>query len=131
MEDHMQETVNKRGLESEFYTDEKCYIAELSNTPDDPDVSLARARVEPGVTTRRHRLKGIAERYYILSGKGRVEIGELPSREVQAGDVILIPPMCTQRISNIGKVDLLFLAICTPRFTRDAYIDVENLTSPL
>ena len=110
----------------EFYTEERCYITELSNTPDDPDVSIARARVEPGVSTRRHQLKGIAERYYILSGKGRVEVGELPPREVQAGDVVLIPPMCSQRISNIGKEDLLFLAICTPRFTLDAYIDVEN-----
>ncbi len=113
----------------EFYTEERCYITELSNTPDDPDVSIARARVESGVTTCRHKLQGIAERYYILSGRGRVEVGELPPREVQAGDVVIIPPMCTQRISNTGKGDLLFLAICTPRFTRDAYIDVENGTS--
>ncbi len=110
----------------EFYTEERCYITELFNTPDDPDCSIARARVEPGVSTRRHQLQGIAERYYILSGTGRVEIGELPPREVQAGDVVLIPPMCTQRISNTGTEDLLFLAICTPRFTQDAYIDVEN-----
>lgn len=104
---------------------EGCFITELSNSADDPDVSIARARVEPGVTTRRHRLKGITERYYIVSGKGRVEIGDLPPRVVNPGDVVLIPPMCPQRITNIGKEDLIFLAICSPRFTQKAYEDMD------
>ena len=122
----MKETIKKQNRKNEFYTAEKCYITELSNTPDDPDVSIVRARVEPGVTTRRHRLKGTAERYFIISGKGIVEIGKLPSREVTAGDVVLIPPMCSQRITNIGKDDLIFLAICSPRYKQDAYEDIED-----
>ena len=105
---------------------EKCYITELSNSADDPDVSIARARVEPGVTTRSHRLKGITERYFIISGTGGVEIGELPPQEVNPGDVVLIPPLCPQRITNIGKNDLIFLAICSPRYMQDAYEDVED-----
>lgn len=71
----MKKTVNKQNLKTEFYMSEKCYITELSNSADDPDVSIARARVEPGVTTRSHRLKGITERYFIISGRGAVEIG--------------------------------------------------------
>ena len=110
----------------EFYTDEKCFITELSNTPDDPDLSIAQARVEPGVSTRWHRLKGTIERYCIISGSGRVEIGELPPQKVNAGDIVLIPAMCRQRITNIGSDDLLFLAICTPRFRNEAYEDIEN-----
>ena len=35
---------------AEFYTEERCYITELSNLPEDPDCSIARARLEPGVT---------------------------------------------------------------------------------
>lgn len=123
----MKETTNKQTLKEEFYTSEKCYITELFNTPDDPDVSIARARVEPGVTTRRHRLKEITERYFIISGTGVVEIGERPAREVSAGDIVLIPPKCPQRIANIGKDDLIFLAICSPRFTQEAYEDIENI----
>jgi len=122
----MKEEIKKQNLKNEFYTTEKCYITELFNTPDDPDVSIARARVEPGVTTRWHRLKGITERYFIISGKGLIDIGELPPQEVTVGDVVLIPPMCSQRITNIGKDDLIFLAICSPRFTQDAYEDIEN-----
>ena len=106
-----------------------CFVTELSNSADDPDVSIARARVEPGVTTRRHRLKGITERYYIVSGKGRVEIDDLPPRIVNPGDVVLIPPMCPQRITNIGKDDLIFLAICSPRYTQDVYEDINDFTA--
>jgi mannose-6-phosphate isomerase-like protein (cupin superfamily) len=123
----MKETVKKKNLKEEFYTPEKCYVTELSNTPDDPDVSIARARVEPGVTTRWHHLKGITERYFIISGKGLVEVGGLPPQEVTAGDIVLIPPMCRQRITNTGKEDLIFLAVCSPRFTPDNYEDIENM----
>ncbi|HON58285.1 MAG TPA: cupin domain-containing protein [Smithella sp.] len=122
----MKQTIKRQNLEAEFYISEKCYITELSNSADDPEVSIARARVEPGVATRRHRLKGISERYYIVSGKGRVEVGDLPPQEVNPGDVVLIPPMCPQRIANIGQDDLIFLAICSPRYTQKAYEDMEK-----
>lgn len=111
---------------AEYYTDERCDILELSNAPDDPDASIARARVAPGVTTRWHRLKGTTERYVILEGEGRVEVGDEPAARVGPGDVVLIAPMCRQRITNVGKTDLVFLAVCTPRFRPECYEDVEN-----
>jgi mannose-6-phosphate isomerase-like protein (cupin superfamily) len=111
---------------NEFWFEEGCFITELSNTPDDPAVSVARARVPVGVTTRWHRVKGTVERYIILEGRGRAEVGDLPSREVAPGDVVLIPSSCRQRIANIGDKDLIFLAICTPRFRREAYQDAER-----
>jgi len=122
----MKETIKHQNLSTEFYTLEKCYITELSNTPDDPDVSIAQAKVKPGVTTRWHRLMGTVERYYILHGKGSVEIGKLSPKEVKPGDIVLIPQMCRQRITNIGSEDLIFLVICTPRFSSDVYKDIED-----
>jgi len=121
----MKATIKHQNLSEEFFTDEKCYITELSNTADDADASIARARLRPGVTTNWHRLNNTAERYYIVSGQGRVEIGELPPQDVNAGDVVLIPPLCRQRITNVGTEDLIFLAICTPRFIISAYEDIE------
>jgi mannose-6-phosphate isomerase-like protein (cupin superfamily) len=109
---------------AEYYSTEGCYITEVSNSASDPEASIARARVAPGVTTRWHRLKGTAERYVILGGRGRVEVGERGAHEVKPGDVVLIPPMCRQRIANLGKADLVFLAICTPRFRRGNYEDL-------
>jgi mannose-6-phosphate isomerase-like protein (cupin superfamily) len=125
----MKEVIKKQNLKNEFYTVEKCYITELSNTPDDPDMSIARARVKSGATTRWHRLNGTFERYFIISGEGFVEVGNLPPREVTAGDIVLIPPMCRQRITNTGKDDFIFLAICTPRFSQDVYEDVDHVVT--
>ncbi|MGJ8650718.1 MAG: cupin domain-containing protein [Opitutaceae bacterium] len=122
----MDPVIIPENLEREFYTEEKCYIAELSNSSADPDVSIARARVAPGVTTRLHRLSKSFERYVILSGTGEVEVGELPQQTVRSGDVVLIPPMCPQRIKNIGKDDLIFLAICSPRFSEEDYEDIDT-----
>jgi mannose-6-phosphate isomerase-like protein (cupin superfamily) len=122
----MKETIKHQNLKNELYSPEKCYITELSNTPDDPEVSIVRAKVKPGVTTRWHRLMGTGERYYIVSGRGRVEVGKLSPEDVKAGDIVLIPPMCRQRITNISSEDLIFLAICTPRFSNNVYKDIED-----
>jgi mannose-6-phosphate isomerase-like protein (cupin superfamily) len=110
----------------EYFFAEGCFIAELANAADDPDVSIARARLEPGKTTRWHYLRGTAERYVVLQGVGSVQIGDLPAQRVAAGDVVTIPPEVRQRISNVGADDLVFLAICSPRFTATAYVDIEE-----
>ena len=122
----MKESIIKQNTVAEFYTSERCHIKELSNSSDDTDVSIAQARVEPGVTTCWHRLKGIVERYFIINGKGLMEVGDLPPQEVESGDVVIIPAMCRQRITNIGEDDLVFLAICSPRFVVEAYEELAG-----
>ena len=113
-------------VHDEYYFKEGCFIAELYNLPNDPAVSVARARVEPGRTTRWHSLDGIRERYLILEGCGLAETGDQPPRQVGPGETVLIPPGCAQRITNTGEVDLIFLAVCTPRFIAAAYKDLET-----
>jgi mannose-6-phosphate isomerase-like protein (cupin superfamily) len=71
-------------------------------------------------------LHGITERYVVLEGQGLVEVGELAPQEIKCGDVVLIPPECRQRITNRGTGDLIFLAICSPRFQQNAYEDIED-----
>lgn len=115
---------------AELATAENCRILEFSNTPEDPTVSIARARVAPGEVTRWHRLQDTAERYVILEGCGRVEVGDLPPQAVGPGDVVRIPPACPQRIANTGGSDLVFLAICTPRFRTEVYEDIDHLPPP-
>ena len=122
----MKASILKQDLTREFYTDEKCFITELSNSSDDNELSIARARVEPGVTTSSHKLINTAERYYIVSGQGSVEVGDLLAEIVEPGDVVIIPPMVKQRITNTGTDDLIFLALCTPRFVTDAYLEVKQ-----
>ncbi len=120
-----QETINHYNPKDEFYTSENCYITELWNSKSD-NVSIARARVRPSETTKWHRLAGITERYVIIQGCGSVEVGNLPVGIVTVGDVVVIPPMSAQRISNSGTEDLIFLAICSPRFEAAAYQEIED-----
>ncbi|MFI3198097.1 MAG: cupin domain-containing protein [Methylococcaceae bacterium] len=121
----MQAHILKASEAEEYYFDEGCFILELSNSPADPDVSIARARVKPGVTTKLHRLTGVVERYVILSGQATVEIGEREPEQLSVGDVVIIPSLCPQRITNSGTEDLVFLAICTPRFTEKVYENID------
>ena len=106
---------------NEFFTEERCHILEIKNDREHRAYSLARARVEPGVTTAWHRLNGVEECYYILSGTGRMEIGEDFQSDVKSGDFIRIPPDHAQRISNIGDTDLVFLCYCSPAFGDECY----------
>jgi mannose-6-phosphate isomerase-like protein (cupin superfamily) len=84
-------------------------------------MSIAIARVEPGVTTAFHYLDGIDERYLMISGKGRMEVGDLRPQDIRSGDVVYIPAGTKQRITNTGSEDLLFYCICTPPFDEKRY----------
>jgi mannose-6-phosphate isomerase-like protein (cupin superfamily) len=119
-------TLSRYNPDAEFFIDEGCYIIELLNSPKDKDCSIARARVEPGTRTKLHCLRKTVERYVILEGEGQVEIGGAEARAVGPLDVIQIPPGESQRITNTGQRDLVFLAICTPRFKPDVYVKLEN-----
>jgi len=112
----------------EYFFDEGCFILEMLNSETDPDVSIARARVEPGKTTRFHRLKGVSERYVIQKGSGLVYVADEPAQEVQEGSVVFIPAGVRQKIYNKGSEDLVFLAVCSPRFTLACYEDCEQET---
>lgn len=114
------------GSDAEYFFEEGCYILEIANSQDDPAVSIARARVPAGMTTHRHRLHGVTERYVILEGTGAVHLGSSAPHVVHPGDFVHIPPLCSQSITNTGSDDLVFLAICTPRFTPEAYEDLER-----
>jgi mannose-6-phosphate isomerase-like protein (cupin superfamily) len=109
--------------DAEYYFEEGCHILELCNDPADPQLSIARARIPAGGHTRRHRLEGITERYLILEGSGTIQIGAL-EESVVPGDVVLIPAGETQAIRNTGTGELIFLALCTPRFRRSSYAEV-------
>ena len=103
----------------EFFTDERCHILELSGRVDDPRLSIARARVEAGVTTQLHVLD-IDERYLVVAGRGVVEAGGR-EESVGPGDVVLIPAGVPQRIRNSGDEDLVFYCLCTPAWTPETY----------
>ena len=119
------ELIHKLDLGKEVFTPERCWIAENYGRPEDVAISIARARVEPGVTTAWHGLAGTIERYIIAEGGGRMEVGDLAPTEVGPGDVVVIPAGVRQRIANVGDKDLVFYCVCTPRFEQKNYRALE------
>ncbi len=110
---------------SEYSTPECCAILESWNRPEDAPVSISRARVAPGVSTRPHRLRGVVERYVIVEGQGAVTLGDDPVQAVGPGDVVVIPAGVPQSIRNAGEIDLVFYCVCTPRFTPECYESLD------
>ena len=108
----------------EVWTVERCYITELLNSDRQPEVSLARTRVEPGVTTQLHQLS-VFEWYVIESGKGLMRVGDETPYSVGPGDTVAIPKHAAQQITNNGQEDLIFLCVCTPKFSLECYTSLE------
>jgi len=109
---------------NEYYFKEGCFIEEWHNTEKDQSMSVARVRVNIGQTTKLHSLDNTMERYVILAGQAEVTVNDLTTT-VTEGDVVVIPAGETQRIENIDSQDLVFLAICTPRFQVQNYRERE------
>lgn len=118
-------TISRFNQSTEFETQERCHIVEIHNVETDPDCSIARARIEPGVTTCLHKLTGIIERYVILSGHGEVMVAGEDPVAVSALDVVVIAEGATQAITNTGTQDLVFICVCTPRYRQERYVHLE------
>jgi mannose-6-phosphate isomerase-like protein (cupin superfamily) len=111
---------------TEFYTEERCFILESWNTAEDEELSIARARVQPGVSTVFHAVDATVERYLVFSGEATVEVGTLPPTRIGPGDVVVIAPGTQQRVTNTGTADFVFYALCTPRFQQRVYRPLES-----
>lgn len=110
---------------SEYFFKEGCYIEEWHNSSNDAAMSVARVRVEPHHKTRLHSLRDTEERYVMLQGIAEVTVGT-QSWRVTEGDIVVIPVGTPQCIQNLDDTDLLFLAICTPRFEVHNYQDLQD-----
>ena len=104
----------------EYFLAEGCHILELCNSSQHPELSIARARLEPQQETELHSLISTAERYIIQQGQGIATIDK-QQFIVNTNDVLVIQPNVSQKIFNTGDEDLIFLVICTPRFQPECY----------
>lgn len=80
--------------------------------------SLAEARLPPGAATRPHYHAATEEIYYVLSGRGRMRIGN-QERLVGPGDAIAIPPGSVHTIATVGNETLKFLCCCAPAYEHE------------
>ena len=95
-------------------------ILDRTNAPVEKQ-SLAEANLPAGQATERHYHKLSEELYFLLEGKGHMELnGE--SREVVPGDAILIPPGAWHQIT--ARSELRLLCCCAPPYQHsDTYLE--------
>ena len=87
--------------------------------------SLAEARLPPGTATDPHFHPQAEEIYYLLEGRGRMQI-EADVRDVVPGDAIAIPPGQRHQITNTGAQALRFLCCCAPCYEHDDTVMVND-----
>jgi mannose-6-phosphate isomerase-like protein (cupin superfamily) len=86
--------------------------------------SLAEATIAVGAATREHFHKTTEEIYYIVSGTGRMKVGE-DFCDVEPLDAIAIPPGQRHKIWNTGEEPLVLLCSCAPGYTNEDTVLVE------
>jgi mannose-6-phosphate isomerase-like protein (cupin superfamily) len=99
----------------EIRSGDGCRLRELLNPlQDDLDLSYSFAVVwlGPEESADLHRLKS-SEVYYILTGRGELEIGG-EKMEVRPGQAVYVPPGAPQKIRNTGPAKLGFICIVDP-----------------
>ncbi len=87
--------------------------------------SLAEARLPVGAATAPHFHPRAEEIYYLLEGRGRMQI-EGDVRDVGPGDAIAIPSGLRHQITNVGDGTLRFLCCCAPAYEHDDTVMVED-----
>ncbi len=80
--------------------------------------SLAEATVEAGARTVLHRHRKSEEFYHILSGQGRMRLGDAVFTVIE-GDTIAIPPGSAHNIEAVGEGELVFLCCCVPPYSHE------------
>jgi mannose-6-phosphate isomerase-like protein (cupin superfamily) len=113
------EVVNRDSV-GEFVTKDGSVIREIlapANSSLEAQ-SLAEATLKPGQSTEKHLHVRTEEIYYVLKGRGFMEIGQ-ESREVVPGDGIAIPPGSEHKLTNTGRENMVFLCCCSPPYSHD------------
>ena len=97
-----------------FTTKDGSTIRELHHTASQ---SLAEASLDPGQATQRH-YHAVTEEIYLLTAGGGVLDVDGESREVVAGDAVLIPPGAWHELVA-GADGARLLCMCAPPYSHD------------
>lgn len=90
--------------------------------------SLAEARLAPGAATTAHYHRDAEEFYLVTAGRGRLRVGD-EEQEIVAGDCAVIRPGQVHKLWNLGDEDLVVVCCCSPAYSHDDTVLVEERAS--
>lgn len=88
-----------------------CKILELERNK---QYSLAYGELAVGEKSKEHKME-MQELYYIIQGKGKITVNK-EEKEIEKGDIIVIPEDTEQKLENIGQETLRFIMIVNPPY---------------
>ena len=111
-----------------FITADGSTIRELAGIPAGNAVnqSLAEAAVPPGADTIEHYHRRSEEIYHFTAGAGRMRLGD-DEAPVRAGDTVVIPPGMRHKLWNTGETPLVLLCCCSPPYSHDDTVLLEDV----
>jgi mannose-6-phosphate isomerase-like protein (cupin superfamily) len=103
-----------------FTTKDGSTIRELFGLPTGGTAlqSLAESRLAAGRSTERHYHARSEEIYFVLEGRGEMELDGARA-EIGPGDAVAIPPGAWHEIVALGDEQLRFLCCCAPPYSHD------------
>ncbi|MBA7479691.1 hypothetical protein ES707_15127 [subsurface metagenome] len=81
--------------------------------------------IEQGSSSNLHLHDDAEEIFYVVSGAGRVKVGE-EEEDIALGSCIFIPPKTLHQLLNTGHVELKVLAVTSPPFTAVGFREVHQ-----
>jgi mannose-6-phosphate isomerase-like protein (cupin superfamily) len=93
---------------------------------------LGISKVDPGSTSNSHLHEVQEEIFYVLSGRGRIAVGD-ESVEVTPGSVVVVPAGMLHQLINTGDETLEVLAAVAPPFDEQEFevrheLDTDDAT---
>lgn len=90
------------------------------------DVSLATVVIKAGKEAHLHKHPELEEVYYILSGRGKMRVGD-DVYSIKKGDTFAIEPKdAPHKAMNHYEKDLKILVVCNPKFDINLLEDLEK-----
>jgi len=86
-------------------------LLQAGDTPTD-NLAIAWVEVEPGSRQQPHH-HAPEQAYIVVSGRGRIKVGP-ESADVQAGDLLYIPPNAEHAVENEGPEKLVYVSVTVP-----------------
>ncbi|MDP2908611.1 MAG: cupin domain-containing protein [Nanoarchaeota archaeon] len=90
------------------------------------NISLATVVIKAGREAHLHKHPELEEVYYILSGRGKMRVGDY-AYSIKKGDTFAIEPKdAPHKAINPYKKDMKILVVCNPKFDISLLEDLEN-----